>query len=153
MWVGNVEIHVRASEWDNHRHQEDVAYNSVILYLVYENDKAVFNEKGELIATLELKGRIHKETLRKYEHLFKSKAELPCSSFIKQIPKIQFKSWLQRQLIERLERKVNDINLIKNSIGGDCLETFYGLFEDTLDRVKTNLPFKIWPEDFHSAFY
>ena len=142
LWVGNVEIHVRASEWDNHRHQEDAAYNSVILHVVYENDKTVFNEKGESIPTLELKGRIHKETLRKYEHLFKSKAELPCSSFINQIPNIQFESWLQRLLIERLERKVNDINLIKNSIGGDWLETFYGLFAGYFGQNQNKLAFQ-----------
>jgi hypothetical protein len=44
MWVGNVEIHVTAAEWDNHRQQEDTAHNSLILHVVYENDKTVFNE-------------------------------------------------------------------------------------------------------------
>ena len=41
-WVGNIAIHVRASDWFKHRHHLDKAYDSVILHVVRDADKQVF---------------------------------------------------------------------------------------------------------------
>src|SRR5580692_9835709 len=70
LWAGNVEIHINAKDWALHKHQNDKAYNNVILHVVYETDnyKAVRNN-GEAISTLELKGRIKPEMLSRYEQL------------------------------------------------------------------------------------
>ena len=54
VWAGNVEIHTRSSHFDTHGHQNDPAFNNVILHVVAENDKKVFNTKGEEILTAEL---------------------------------------------------------------------------------------------------
>ena len=53
-WAGNVEIHTRASHFDNHGHNIDPAFNNVILHVVAENDKKVFNSKGEEVLTTTL---------------------------------------------------------------------------------------------------
>ncbi len=52
IWAGNVEIHSRSSHFDNHGHQNDPAFDNVILHIVAENDKRVFNSKGEEILTV-----------------------------------------------------------------------------------------------------
>ncbi len=39
LWAGNVEIHVKASDWYAHKHQNDKAYNNVILHVVFDCDK------------------------------------------------------------------------------------------------------------------
>ena len=54
IWAGNVEIHTKSSHFDIHGHQNDPAFNNVILHVVAENDKKVFNSRGEEILTVEL---------------------------------------------------------------------------------------------------
>ncbi|MDZ7649739.1 MAG: DUF2851 family protein [Cytophagales bacterium] len=34
-WVGNAEIHVKASEWYDHKHDRDSAYENVVLHVVW----------------------------------------------------------------------------------------------------------------------
>ena len=53
-WAGNIEIHIRSSHFDTHGHQNDPAYNNVILHVVAENDKIVFNSRGEELLTVAL---------------------------------------------------------------------------------------------------
>ena len=67
VWAGNVEIHTKSSHFDNHGHQNDPAFNNVILHIVSENDKRVYNSKGEEILTAEISFDPH--LLRKYTFL------------------------------------------------------------------------------------
>src|SRR4051812_31951600 len=62
-WSGNVEIHVCASDWLRHHHQEDEAYNNVILHVVLESDVPVHSNVGELLPTLVLRERISEDML------------------------------------------------------------------------------------------
>ena len=53
LWAGNVEMHIKSSEWLKHKHQDDKAYDNVILHVVYQNDQDIQRENGEKIAALE----------------------------------------------------------------------------------------------------
>ena len=55
-WVGNVEIHIKSSDWMLHNHQADSAYENVILHVVYEDDEPIYRKDGTLIPVLILKG-------------------------------------------------------------------------------------------------
>ena len=78
LWAGNLEIHVQSSEWNQHGHQNDPAYENVILHVVYENDQEIKNSSNKLIPTLELNGLIPDEYLIRYEHLKKSPTTIAC---------------------------------------------------------------------------
>ena len=65
IWAGQVEIHVNASDWLLHQHQNDTAYENVVLHVVYESDKLISRKDGTLIPTLILKGLFDLELLKK----------------------------------------------------------------------------------------
>ena len=49
LWAGNVEMHVRASDWRRHGHDSNRAYDSVILHVVEKDDAPVYRTNGERI--------------------------------------------------------------------------------------------------------
>jgi len=107
LWVGNVEIHIKSSDWYAHRHEEDIKYDNVILHVVWEDDASVFRKDGSEIPTLELKNYISKELLQAYQNLFNKKPKdfINCEKDIAQVDEFIFQNWLERLYFERLERK------------------------------------------------
>ena len=57
LWAGNVEIHVMSSEWNQHGHQKDPAYNNVILHVVWSEDEKAMNQSGAIVPSLVLKDK------------------------------------------------------------------------------------------------
>ena len=68
-WAGNVEIHLKSSDWNAHLHQKDKAYDNVILHVVYEDNAEVKNTNNNLIPTLELKENIDLDLLLSLIHI------------------------------------------------------------------------------------
>ena len=143
IWAGNIEIHLKSSDWNKHGHHKDAAYNNVILHVVYENDELILNAKAQPIPTLELKHCIHKYVLYNYQNILKSKGWIPCSQQINTVNKTTIKLWLDRLVYERLERKSSDIKTILVENNNDWENTFYQLLF-THFGLKTNaLPFEL----------
>lgn len=126
-WVGQVEIHWRSSDWYAHGHQGDPAYENVILHVVYEHDRPVYNRHGEELPTLELKGRIQKRLHQRYEQLYTGSSRLPCANFIAQVEPIRINAWLDRMLAERWEQKTASIRTSHRAGMSDWIEVFYQL--------------------------
>ncbi len=106
-WAGNVEIHLRSSDWNQHGHSADKRYNNVILHVVYENDAEVVLENGRRPATLELKNQLRPGVWENYCSLQRPSVDdtIPCSNVLSQIPDFTIKSYLERLAVERLEQK------------------------------------------------
>lgn len=105
-WNGNVEIHVKASDWYAHRHEQDPNYDSVILHVVWEYDVPVLRKDGSEICCLELKPYVNESALKSYNKLFfGQKHWILCEKHIAEVKEVVVKSWLQRLYFERLERK------------------------------------------------
>jgi len=109
LWAGNVELHVNSSLWEVHNHQNDKAYNNVILHVVFEDDKPIKNQKGNLIPTLELKGLIPKYVYQNYLELLESKLWIPCENLMQEDDFKNIKLWYESLLIERIEGKSKTI--------------------------------------------
>lgn len=105
LWVGNVEIHINASSWNEHNHQRDPAYNNVVMHVVYTDDMPVKNAANQLIPTLALNHLIDTNFFRKYEQLIKCKQWIACQSQVKNVDDFVKNKWLERIGAERLERK------------------------------------------------
>lgn len=104
-WAGNVEIHLKSSDWYLHNHEKDPAYKNVILHVVWENDTAIFRENNTEIPVLVLKDYVSKEIIENYKALVSPKTWIYCERQLKDIDRFVFKNWQERLFFERLERK------------------------------------------------
>jgi hypothetical protein len=100
-WAGNIELHFKTSDWEKHKHHRDDNYNNVILHVVWEHDVSPQNS----IPVLELRGRVSKILLQKYDELMKAISFIPCERSIPLTREIIWKSWKERLLAERLIKK------------------------------------------------
>ena len=108
-WAGQVEIHLRSSDWLRHGHQSDPAYHNVILHVVYEHDKNISNPDGSPIPTVELKDRIHSDQFEKYHRLRHDASGIPCASHLKNVPEIIQTATIDRMVMERIEQKTKTV--------------------------------------------
>lgn len=107
--AGNVEIHIKTSDWLKHNHQQDKAYDNIVLHVVYEHDKELSQNEKFNVSILELKNYIKPSLLEQYNHLQVSKQIIPCGKSISTVPEIIWKAWLDRLAISRIEEKTSYI--------------------------------------------
>ena len=106
LWAGNVEIHVKSSDWYVHHHETDANYNNVVLHVVWEHDVEVFNSLNQPIPVLELQSFISKSVLKNYDELFRTNNKwINCENSIEEVSSLVYNSWIERLFFERLEQK------------------------------------------------
>jgi len=105
LWVGNIEIHLKSSDWYAHGHEQDSAYDNVILHVVYEDDMPVYTKNNRQIYTLNISRYISKEVLKKYNSLIKNKAILKCQNNIQEIDPFLIFQYKYKLYFERLNNK------------------------------------------------
>ena len=95
-WAGNVEIHVKSSDWYAHNHQTDTNYDSVILHVVWEYDVDVYRQNNSKIPTLELKEFVSAEALQAYQELYINNKErwINCETQLKHVNEFVMENWL-----------------------------------------------------------
>jgi hypothetical protein len=152
-WYGNIEIHVHSSDWWAHEHQYDVQYNNVVLHVVWQQDKAIFDTNGRPIPTIELKGRVGLLLLEKYRHLMKkNRTGIACADLFESVPNLKRNAMLHRTLSERLIRKAERILEDVEICEGDWVEALYRVLckymgfklnEDGFSALSSALPYKI----------
>lgn len=108
-WVGTVEIHLKASDWFVHKHQNDSAYNNVVLHVVWENDVAVLDVNQNKLETLVLKDIVDEKLLLSYKSLLLKKKWINCENQIHTIDEFTLSFWKEKLLIQRLQRKANEL--------------------------------------------
>ncbi|RXR20456.1 DUF2851 family protein [Flavobacterium amnicola] len=108
-WAGNVEIHLKSSDWYLHHHETDKNYDNVILHVVWEHDVGVLRKDKSEIPVLELKGYVANNLRQQYQQLKLQKSWINCENDIQKIPQFIFKNWQERLFFERLERKSKPI--------------------------------------------
>jgi hypothetical protein len=124
-WHGHVEIHYKASDWTQHQHQKDPAYNNVILHVVWENDTSSFRQDGSLLPVLVLKGRVKKSLIDRYSTLLKNIDFIPCAASFPHIDDIYVASMVERSIVERLESKSEEILGMYEATKNNWEETAY----------------------------
>lgn len=142
-WVGNVEIHIKSSDWIQHHHTQDKAYNNVVLHVVYEYDAPVFRNDGTEIPTLEIKPFIYPNIENQYRALLENLNWIPCEKHIAGIDDLHMESWLLRMLVERLEVKSHQFVEILNEYKGSWDDAFYIALARNFGFKTNALPFEM----------
>ena len=107
LWVGNVEIHGRASDWMQHGHDSNVRYDSVVLHVAETVDKVVVRTDGTPIPQLELK--VPQHIADNYAQLHKTEHYPPCYRIIPELSSLTLHSFLSSLLCERFEMRAAQI--------------------------------------------
>jgi hypothetical protein len=108
-WAGNVEIHLKSSDWYVHHHERDANYENVILHVVWEHDTEIFRKNNSEIPVLELRHYVETAILANYQSLVSPKSWIFCEKQLKEIQGFTMKNWQERLFFERLERKSKPI--------------------------------------------
>lgn len=130
LWVGNVEIHVRAGDWYRHGHNNDRAYDTVILHVVAVSECDVRRPDGSVIPQMILKLRPGVE--QRSNTLLHNNGELACAAHLTEMPTIYIKDWLTSLSLERIQRKAAHISELAASEGGDWQHAVYVVLARTL---------------------
>ena len=126
-WAGNIEIHIRSSDWYLHHHERDPAYENVILHVVWEHDVSVFRKNNTEIPVLILKNYTAQETIRNYLALSEPKSWIFCEPYITSIDRFVIVNWEARLLFERLEQKSAVITQLLRETNNDWEAAFFCL--------------------------
>ncbi|MBN1413981.1 MAG: DUF2851 family protein [Bacteroidales bacterium] len=123
LWVGNVELHINASDWNKHHHQHDKAYDNVILHVVLNADQTTVRTNATTIPTVEL--RFDKQLYANYTYLTGNKNWISCHDYIVRIETLLLQSWLSSVMVERLEGKTKFIDDLLEKYQNNWEEVFY----------------------------
>lgn len=158
LWAGNVELHVRASDFILHGHETDPNYEKLILHVVYDDD---LEGRADLkCATLEMKDHVSDQLLWKYKSLIGKKDGLPCDSEFMQVDELVRNSWLDRLLIDRLDQRVSAIRELVSTLNGDNEQAFlvrvargFGqkVNADAFEQLARITPWKVLAKHAHSV--
>lgn len=147
LWVGNVEIHDKASDWYLHGHEKDVHYNNVVLHVVGAADTQAETADGMRPPQVEM--HVPDNIRQNYEELLKTDSYPPCYKIIPSLSRLMKHSWMSALETERLERKTEDIKRRAKLCGGSWEAAYFvtmarnygfGINSDAMEQWALNIP-------------
>ncbi|MDR0802387.1 DUF2851 family protein [Fluviicola sp.] len=138
---GNIEMHVRSSDWNLHRHQHDPAYFNVILHVVYEHDQLIFIE-GIPIPTVELKALIDWKHYDWFNRYYKKNTMIICETFLKQLPQAVIWNQVERAVFQRMARKSDELNTLFRERKMSFKEVLFHAISKAFGMKVNQLPFQ-----------
>lgn len=159
-WAGNIEIHLKSSDWLLHKHQHDAAYDNVILHVVWEEDLPIYTPDKRRIPTIQLKHRISAKVLTKYRNLLSSKTAIACEREFLEISEIQKIAMIDAALARRMERKAQEVLRLLDQNNGDWEQTAYQLLlrnfgfklnNEAFERLARSMPLTFLQKQSYEA--
>lgn len=147
VWVGNIEIHKTSEDWYRHKHNQNSVYNSVILHIVEVANRDIINEAKLGVPQCKI---VYPEKIKdNIDFLLNTDVAIPCCNFLKDFPSIHMQGWINSLLLERLERKANDIAKLLERFNNSYSDVFYillsrsmgfGINSDAFEQLASSLP-------------
>ncbi len=138
-WAGNIEMHVKASDWYLHGHDDDPAYDNVILHVVWTHDAEITRRDNVNIPVLEVSKYVDENLVQSYRKLFavKNNQFINCENQFSSVDDFKRDQWLEKLFFERLEYKSDRIKHILEQNNNDWEATFFQLLARSFG-TKTN---------------
>ncbi|MCR5130323.1 MAG: DUF2851 family protein [Prevotella sp.] len=109
LWVGNVEIHNSSSDWYQHGHDRDAAYDNVVLHVCAVIDRDdILTASGRRLPQVKIS--VPPVVLDHYEQLIHTDKYPPCYQIIPSLSPLLVHSWMSALQTERLEQKTEAIS-------------------------------------------
>ena len=147
MWVGNVEIHDKSSDWYLHGHDKDSRYDNVVLHVAAELDTEVMKSNGEYVPQLQLS--VPEEVRQHYDELQRTDEYPPCYKVIPDLSSLIIHSWMAALQTERLEQKTEAIRKRAERCNGSWEDAYFvtlarnygfGINGDVFEQWAYNIP-------------
>ena len=148
LWVGNVEIHDKSSDWFLHGHDKDQAYDNVVLHVTGKPDIEVTNTTGQYIPQMVLE--VPSTIRENYEELLRTDQYPPCYQIIPDLTTLNIHAWMAALQTERLEQKTEAIIRRVKRMNGSWENAYFltlarnygfGINGDTFEEWATHIPF------------
>ncbi|MDO4994079.1 MAG: DUF2851 family protein [Bacteroidales bacterium] len=125
LWVGNVEIHSRASDWYRHHHDTDPAYANVVLHVVGDANMEIpqQGEPAQMIPQLVLP--IPSDVRENYDRLSRHDGMPRCRAVLGTLPTLTIHSWMSALQVERLEERTTQVMERRSRLGMDWEATLF----------------------------
>lgn len=149
-WAGNVELHVKASDWHRHGHDSDPAYMGVILHVVGIDDTPICRAGGDVIPQLRID--LNPAYVSSFAALTEGSQSIRCRHRIPDFGSANVRAWMDALAYERLQRKAARIRAITEEADGDteqgCFATVarslgFGLNAEPFEMLARNIPLKV----------
>lgn len=147
IWVGNIEIHLKSSDWYLHGHDKDDKYNNVILHICLNVNKDIYTKNGIKVPQVEIS--IPQYIMSNYHNLIGDISNPPCHKILSTIKHIEILNWLDSMCVERMEQKIKRIDNYIDSFNGDWERIFFivlarsfgfGVNADVFELWAKNIP-------------
>ena len=149
-WCGNVEIHVKASDWFAHHHDRDAAYGNVILHVVGVNDMQIPDGLGGVIP--QVVATFPDSFVDMYARLAEKISAVACEEWLKRIHPLVVTDWIESLAVERMQRKSQRIldllTLVNNDWQRTCFITLarslgFSLNSEPLEMLARSIPLNV----------
>lgn len=145
LWVGNVEVHVKASDWNVHKHSNNRAYDNVVLHVVFEHDTSITLHNCHSLPTLDISKHIPEALWVNYDALINppDPMPIPCMNHLKDLPSFYLSSTLERLAMERVESKCDNVRRLLTDSHGNWEQTCYWLLAHYFGGKANSFPFEL----------
>lgn len=140
-WAGNVEVHVRASDWHRHGHDADPAYSNVILHVVGQSDCRIPGADGSPIP--QVVARCRESFFRMYARLAERIGDYPCTEYLSHVPEPVLADWIATLGVERMQMKARRVADTLSAFSGDWERTCFVTLARALGFGLNAEPFEI----------
>ena len=140
-WAGNIEIHMRASDWHRHGHDSDPAYDNVILHVVALSDTRIRRTDGSEIAQMQV--TLPENFYKTFAYLTGAGTETRCAARLGQIDTLRRADWIETLTIERLQSKAARIEEALRDSHGDWNAACFLTLARALGFGLNGLPFEM----------